>query len=121
MRLLPLSVAALVMLPVVAGVPARAQDAATVAPKVYKVLFENDRVRVLDYHAKPGEKAAMHSHPAVVAYAVTSAKVKFTSPDGKSQEQDMKAGQAMFREPEAHATQNVGKTPAHVLVVELKK
>jgi beta-alanine degradation protein BauB len=92
-----------------------------VAPKVYKVLFENDHVRVLDYHAKPGEKAMMHSHPALVAYPVTATTVKFTSPDGKSEERKMKVGQVMYRDAETHATQNVGKTPAHVVIVELKK
>jgi quercetin dioxygenase-like cupin family protein len=98
-----------------------AQDAVTVAPKIYSVVFENDRVRVLDYHAKPGQKAAMHSHPALISYALTAAKVKFTSPDGKSQDQALKTGQVLWRDAETHATENIGKTPAHVLVIELKK
>lgn len=100
---------------------AMAQDATQVAPKAYKVLFENDRVRVLDYHAKPGEKAAMHSHPALVSYVMTAGTVKFSSPDGKSEERKVKAGEVMWRDAETHATQNVGKAPAHVVIVELKK
>ena len=32
-----------------------ADDAVSVAPHVYKVLLENDRVRVLDSRMKPGE------------------------------------------------------------------
>ena len=50
----------------------------SVAPHLYKVVSENDKVRVLDSFMNPGEKTEMHSHPALVAVALTSAKVKFT-------------------------------------------
>ena len=43
------------------------EDAVKVAPHVYKVALENDRVRVLETRMKPGDKTSMHSHPAVVA------------------------------------------------------
>ena len=42
---------------------AMAQDAVQVAPQQYKVLLENDQVRVVEYQSKPGEKAGMHAHP----------------------------------------------------------
>ena len=44
-------------------------DAVKVAPESYKVLLENDRVRVLEYRIKPGYKNAMHSHPDFLLYA----------------------------------------------------
>jgi hypothetical protein len=34
--------------------PANAQDAVKVAPRNYRVAFENDKVRVLEYYSKPG-------------------------------------------------------------------
>ena len=37
-----------------AALPAAAQDAAKVSPRSYKVLFENERLRVLEYISKPG-------------------------------------------------------------------
>ena len=37
-------------------------DAVSVAPEVYRVIFENERVRVLDVTAEPGEKSPMHGH-----------------------------------------------------------
>jgi len=40
-----------------------AKEAAQVAPHVYKVLFENDRVRLLEVRMKPGDESAQHSHP----------------------------------------------------------
>ncbi len=51
----------------VAATP-RPQDPVTAAPGNVRVLLENDRVRVLDFHAKAGEKIPMHSHLAYVSY-----------------------------------------------------
>src|SRR5919108_6572660 len=85
-----------------------AQDVVKVAPEAYKVLFENDRVRVLEYRIKPGERDAMHSHPAYLIYPFTSAKAKFTFPDGKTIEREGEAGQVMWHETETHAIENVG-------------
>ncbi len=95
-------------------------DAAIVAPNLYKVLVENDRVRVLEYRGKPGDKAAMHSHPALVAYALRGGKVKFTSPSGDTEESQLEDGQAMFFEATDHATENVGTSEVHIVLVELK-
>lgn len=100
-----------------------AQDPAQVARQNYKVLFENDRVRVLEYRSKPGEKAAMHVHPDYFVYDLVSGyKIKFTGHDGKTAETPAsKAGTVTWRGAETHATENVGTTDAHVLIVELKK
>jgi quercetin dioxygenase-like cupin family protein len=97
------------------------QDAVQVAPQQYKVLLENDRVRVVEYQSKPGEKAGMHAHPASVAYFFSPAQFKFTLPDGKTAEAEVKAGQVIWQEPVTHTTENVGTTNAHALVIELKK
>ncbi len=99
---------------------ARAQDAAKVAPTVYKVLLENEHVRVMVATLKPGEKVPMHSHPATVIYSLNASKAKFTTPDGKSIEVDMKPGEASWHEPETHAPENIGTTEARVLVIEMK-
>lgn len=102
------------------GGTALAQDAVKVTPKNYKVLLENEHVRVLEFKAKAGEKEAMHSHPAMVVYSFTSGKGKFTMPDGKSVERERKAGTAIWREPDTHAYENLGPGDQHTLLVELK-
>ncbi len=56
---------------------AKAQDAAKVDPAHYKVILNNNQVRVLDVHHKPGEKSPMHSHPNHVVYSFTDSTVKF--------------------------------------------
>ena len=55
-------------------------DAVTVAPHLYKVLLDNDRVRVLEVRAQPGAKSALHTHPSYVAVAINDGQYRFTSP-----------------------------------------
>jgi quercetin dioxygenase-like cupin family protein len=96
------------------------RDAVTVAPHFYKVVLENDRVRVLEARGKPGDKTEMHAHPAQVVIALTDGKFRFTFPDGQTVEAELKAGQAMYLEPVEHATEITGTTESHNLLVELK-
>ncbi len=95
-------------------------DAVKVAPESYKVLLENDRVRVLEYRIKPGKKNAMHSHPDFLLYALIPEKFKLTFPNGKTIDSEAKAGEVLFYEAETHAYENVGSTEAHGFLIELK-
>ena len=97
-----------------------AEDAVKVAPHVYKIAFENDRVRVLDTRMRPGDKTEMHSHPAVVVCPIIDGKYKFTSPNGESMEIGVEAGESMYMDGMDHATGNVGTTEGRVLLIELK-
>ena len=97
-----------------------AQDVAKVAPQNCKVLLENDHVRVVEIWIKPGEKLAMHSHPASVTYVMSSAKLKTTLPDGKTVETEGQVGQALWSDGGAHEQVNTGTTEARALVVEMK-
>ncbi len=99
---------------------ALAQDPVKISPKMYKVLLENERVRVLEWRAKAGDKEPMHSHPAMVVYVLTGSTMRFTMPDGKSVERESRAGTAIWNEPQTHAGENLGPGEAHVLVIELK-
>jgi len=100
---------------------ALAQDVMKVSPETHKVLLENDQVRVLEARMKPGEKVAMHSHPANVVYFFTDGKIKITYPDGKTEVREVKAGVAGWSEGVTHAAENVGTTEFHELQIELKK
>ena len=108
------------LLLVFAAGTALAQDPVKVAPNNHKVLLENDRVRVLEFRSKPGEKIGMHSHPDCIVYVFAAAKTKFTSPDGKITERESKAGDTTWRAAETHASEYIGTGEAHALLVELK-
>src|SRR5215472_11061912 len=89
-------VAALLLASVVyaATRPAPSQDVAKVAGDSHQVIFENDHVRVLAVHFKPGQVAPMHSHPENVSYFITDGKLRITMADGKVIERSPKAGTA---------------------------
>ena len=72
------SLSAVLVAVLMAGSAARAQDPVKVDPKHYKVVFENERVRVLKIHYGPHEKSVMHSHPDGVVTFLTDERVKFT-------------------------------------------
>ena len=97
------------------------QDAVKVAPHAYKVLLENDRVRVLDFRLKPGEKTAMHRHPAYIVHVLSPARVKFTNPEGRCVEIENRPGQTFWHEEGSHAAENMGTHELHALEIEMKK
>jgi len=112
----------IILIPFLAiGVTASAQDPVKTSPQYYKVLLENDQVRVLEYRLKPGEKEPTHSHPAGVVYVLGGATLKFSYPDGHTKERTAATGDTIWREPVTHAVENIGKTEAHVIVIDLKK
>jgi len=102
------------------GFAALAQDPLQVAPDHYKLLLDNERVRVLEFHGNAGDKILLHSHPDHVVYMVHGGKAKFTS-GGKTVEQDMKTGSVVFTPAETHEVEIVGPGEVHVIVIELKK
>ena len=96
----------------------RAQDAMQYHVKHLKVLAEDDKVCVLDWAPKQGDKTPMHSHPATVAYVVKGCKVHYLFPDGTSKDAEIKTGDAVIRPPVTHADEALGD--CEVILVELK-
>jgi beta-alanine degradation protein BauB len=108
------------------GVPlasARAQDPTKTEPRTFRIMFENDKVRVLEYTARPGLGvcgAGKHSHPDHVTVTLTPAKVKVTRNDGSSFVNDLKAGEAFWEPASTHMAENVGGSGARMVLVEIK-
>ena len=102
-----------------AGV-AVAQDPVPLYPQNYKVLLENDRVRVLDFQLKKGAKEDFHAHPAAVTYVLAPFKIRFTFPDGSTKIREAKAGEVFYGDALTHASENIGDTDAHGLLIEMK-
>jgi hypothetical protein len=75
---------------------------------------------VLEYHLKPGEKEAMHSHPPGVVYSLNDATIQITLPDGTSSETAVTQGEVFWREFTRHAGENNGRAEVHTLVIDLK-
>ncbi len=96
------------------------KDPMVTASNVYKLLAENERVRVLQVIFNPGDTAKMHHHPDHSVYAVTGGKLSLTS-GGKTQEIDIKSDSVLFLEAQDHEAKNIGDTTIKLIVTELKK
>ena len=121
-RLQPLllSVAAAGLLLLSGARVAPAQDPLVVNAKTIQLELENDRVRVLEARLQPGDKEQMHSHPAYVVYVVAGGKVRTHGADGTATEAELRTGDVIYREPVTHWAENIGTTPIHLVLVELK-
>jgi beta-alanine degradation protein BauB len=94
-------------------------DPAVTNPDVYKVVFENERVRVLEYLDEPGHRTTPHRHPDSVMHTLSSFRRRLIA-DGQEREVDMPAGLTGWLPAQEHAGENIGETSTHVLFVELK-
>ena len=102
---------------------AHAQDAFKVNPRSYKVMFENDKMRVLEYVAGPNLPVCgigKHSHPQHLTMQLTDAKVKVTGADGKPFVVEAKAGDMFWSPAETHSTENLSGTTVRAYIVEFK-
>jgi hypothetical protein len=99
---------------------ADAQDATQTDGDKYKVILENECVRVLDYQDLPGDQTSQHSHPPFVLYALGPFERTITLPDGKVLNRKFASGDVMWSEAQTHIGKNVGETPTHVVLIELK-
>ncbi|MGB7201113.1 MAG: antibiotic biosynthesis monooxygenase [Pyrinomonadaceae bacterium] len=95
-------------------------DPVPVYPANYKVMIENDRVRVMDFKLRKGDSEDFHMHPAHVLYVLTGFKIMFKFPDGRTAIRETKAGDVLFSEAVTHSPTNIGDTDAHGILIELK-
>lgn len=100
---------------------ALAQDPVQTDGDKYKAILENACVRVLDYQDEPGQKTQQHEHPAFVLYALSAFERTLTLPDGKVLRRQFKPGDIAWSDGQTHIGENVGNTPTHVLIVEIKR
>ncbi len=109
-----------VIVALLASGAAFAQDPTVVNPKSVHATLDNPRVRVLEAQLNPGEKEQMHSHPASVIYVIAGGRVRNHFADGKTVESELATGATLYREPVTHWAENIGTTPIHLILVELK-
>ncbi|WP_026208169.1 cupin domain-containing protein [Catelliglobosispora koreensis] len=96
------------------------QDPAVTDPDHYKVIFENDRVRVLEYRDQPGDKTHAHQHPDSVMVTLSAFKRRISS-GGKQADVELAEHQVRWLGAQEHTGENTGDTPTHSIFVELKE
>ena len=103
------------------GMTGLAQDAVKVAPNHYKVLLENDHVRVIENTLPPGAKDDMHTHPSGWYYVTMPGTMKVVHADGKTEIWKARAGESGWLQTEGpHTSENIGKKTMGFVLVEIK-
>jgi len=99
---------------------ALAQDPVKVDAAHYKVVLDNPSVRVLRINYPAGAKSTMHQHPDAIVIPLADSKVRFATPDGKSEDTDLANESAMYSAAGTHLPTNVGKGRIDGILVEFK-
>ncbi|WP_026550672.1 hypothetical protein [Arthrobacter sp. Br18] len=89
-------------------------------PGNYRLAFENDRVRVLEYTDTPGHVTTEHSHPDSVMITASTFRRRLSS-TGKDAEVELPSGAARWVPAQEHSGENIGETDTHAFFVELKE
>ncbi len=95
-------------------------DPTTTNPDLYKVVFENERVRVLEYRDQPGDRTTPHSHPDSVMVTLSDFDRRLSVGD-QQREVSLTAGLATWLPAQTHSGENIGNTATHTIFVELKE
>jgi len=90
-------------------------------PDKYKVVFENERVRVLEYRDEPGQKTSPHSHPDSVMVTLSGFERRLIDGAGGSRDVTLAPGEVRWLDAQTHSGENTGECPTHVVFVELKE
>lgn len=116
-----ISVSLLLGLFLMFSIVTHAQDPIKVGPEVYKkVLFENNKVRVMSVEFAPGQTMPWHSHPDHTIYALTDGTMEITDKDKAAVIANMKAGDVMYMSAVTHMGKNIGKKTVKLIVTEIK-
>ena len=112
------------LLPAFAFAPAaQAQDAAKAQPAAYKVVLENEKLRVIEFNSRPGMGICgegTHSHPAHLTVVLSEGAKARVKKDGKVFTGINKMGDVFWSEAETHEVENISGRNVRALIVELK-
>lgn len=96
------------------------QDPVATNPDLYRVVMENDRVRVLEYRDRAGDRTTPHDHPDSVMLTLTSFRRRLHE-GARSVDVALEAGQVRWLGAQQHSGENIGDSTTHVIFVELKE
>jgi beta-alanine degradation protein BauB len=88
-------------------------------PDHYRTVFENDRVRVLEYTDRPGDRTHPHDHPDSVMITVSAFRRRLHHGE-QHRDVEISAGTTGWVPAQRHAGENIGDSETHVFFVELK-
>ena len=98
----------------------KARDALRVDPQHYRIEFENDKMRVLRLTLKSSETVPLHDDKDALAVCLNECHVRFTSPNGRSEDIHIEPGAARWIFGDTRSEKNLGTKPVQMLFIEMK-
>jgi hypothetical protein len=102
-------------------------DAITAAPDHHDVLFENDRIRILDTRLPPDQRTPIHAHEWPAALYILSWSDFLRRDDSGAVLIDSRdrpppaTGAGFWIEPlPPHSVENIGSSDLHIIAIEVK-
>jgi hypothetical protein len=95
-------------------------DPVTSNPDLYRVVMENDRVRVLEYRDRPGDRTTAHAHPDSVMVTMTAFRRRLVHGE-RAAEVELDAGAVRWLDAQSHLGENIGDSESHAFFIELKE
>lgn len=96
------------------------RDPVLTDPHLYRTIFENEHVRVLEYRDRPGDKTHPHEHPDSVMYTLSSFRRRLHMGE-QTRDVEIGTGTVSWLPAQVHSGENIGDSETHVLFVELKQ
>ena len=95
-------------------------DALKMAPEVHSLLFENEKVRVLNVYLAVGKMTEMHWHSENISYIIRGGKMRVAKPTGIVSEVELVVGKVMVGIEGEHIVENIGNSDIHTIQIEFK-
>jgi hypothetical protein len=96
-------------------------DVLKVIPENYKLLIDNQFIRVLEARIPPGTQERPHRHMRGVSVCMTEYTIESRAlPNGQWVRSQRSLGTVYWSEASLHELRNIGKTPSHTIRIELK-
>lgn len=95
-------------------------DPIEVAPDLYRVVFENERVRVLAFRGQPGANWGLHAHPDMVVISLSDYLVRNVVPGHEPSMRQTRRGDVAWIPARSHTGENAGDSEMECILVELK-
>jgi hypothetical protein len=98
----------------------QSRDALQVDPQHYRLEFENDKIRVLRLTLKTNEAVPMHDDVDALVVCLKECHVRFTLPNGRSEDVHMETGTTRWTFGDRRSEKNLGTKPVDMLFFETK-
>ena len=91
------------------------------SPDNYKVLLENEHVRMLEMIVTAGGSDNKHSHPYETVYFITGGKTSIVDENGDTMEAELSGGATKWHPAWKHQVTNTGDTEIRAFIFDSKK